>query len=195
MIRSRLLEIPVRNAPALNDILLEQRAHDDGWCAAILEAEHHADVVGERRGARNEGMREIETEVRRLGAALTDAVVKGLSSESVKVLDGEVVKRSNERKALEGKLKASKKATPSANLDSTVDAVMAHLTILAEPAENTPTTTVRTILGSVVEPGSLRLSFEESPPGVRRKYTVSQVAVGLLDARFALSPLVEPTRS
>ena len=37
-----------------DDLLLEQRAHDDRRGARVLEAPYGVEVVGERRGARHE---------------------------------------------------------------------------------------------------------------------------------------------
>ena len=46
------------------DLLGEQRAQHDGGGARILEAPHRVEVVRERRGARHQGVCELQTQVR-----------------------------------------------------------------------------------------------------------------------------------
>ena len=48
-----------------DDLLLEERAQDDGGGARVLEAAHGIQVVGQRRGAGHQRMRQLEAEVRR----------------------------------------------------------------------------------------------------------------------------------
>ena len=67
---SKLLEILIwterksrRAEPLVKNLLFEERPHDDGRGAGILELPHRVERVGQRRCTRHEGVFELESEI------------------------------------------------------------------------------------------------------------------------------------
>src|SRR6185503_5093719 len=54
-----------RREPLVHALFLEQGPQDDHGSAGVLEALRAVQLVGQRRGARDQGMRELEAQIRR----------------------------------------------------------------------------------------------------------------------------------